>query len=144
MVQLAVGWDAAPPQPVFNPLVIELLRRAAASDSISIVMSKAPSNLGLTALLTPAKDPWRAWAAGLAGFGAQAALVAESPYYKLLIGRVMGYREENIVHHIQQTNGRGQPSPEVVAAVTAELVKLSHKKPNLPWNVNSRKKKGKK
>lgn len=31
----------------------------------------------------------------------QAALVADSPFYKLLVGRVLGYKEENIWHHIQ-------------------------------------------
>lgn len=31
----------------------------------------------------------------------QAALVADSPYYKLLIGRILGYAEPNIRHHIQ-------------------------------------------
>ena len=40
-------------------------------------------------------------AAALAVIGAQAALVAQSPYYQLLLGRVLGYREDNIRHHIQ-------------------------------------------
>lgn len=31
----------------------------------------------------------------------QAGVVAESPYYKLLIGRALGYSEENILHHIR-------------------------------------------
>jgi hypothetical protein len=30
----------------------------------------------------------------------QAALVADSPYYKVLIGRILGYAEPNIRHHI--------------------------------------------
>jgi hypothetical protein len=55
----------------------------------------------LTAILCAKAEPWRAWGAHLAGFGAQAALVADSPYYKLLIGRMLGYREEHIRHHIQ-------------------------------------------
>jgi hypothetical protein len=57
--------------------------------------------LGLTAILCAKAEPWRAWGAHLAGFGAQAALVADSAYYKLLIGRMLGYKEENIRHHIQ-------------------------------------------
>jgi hypothetical protein len=57
--------------------------------------------LGLTAILCAKAEPWRAWGAHLAGFGAQAALVADSAYYKLLIGRMLGYKEENIHHHIQ-------------------------------------------
>jgi hypothetical protein len=57
--------------------------------------------LGLTAILCAKADPWRAWGSHLAGFGAQAALVADSAYYKLLIGRMLGYKEEHIRHHIQ-------------------------------------------
>jgi hypothetical protein len=57
--------------------------------------------LGLTAIITAKAEPYRSWGAHLASFGAQAALVAESPYYKLLIGRVLGYKEDNIVHHIR-------------------------------------------
>jgi hypothetical protein len=119
----------------------------------------------------------------------QASLVADSPYYKLLIGRALGYSHENVLHHIrvgaaasclgrtfrraaprscrggqrrgvallwhsiaafpsqrarfappkkpnphpQTTNGAGHPSPEVVAAVEAELSKLSPEPPALPW-----------
>jgi hypothetical protein len=65
MVQLAQAWDASSPQPVFNPLVLELLRRAAADPSLAITMSKAQGGLGLTALLSPAKGPWRSWVRGL-------------------------------------------------------------------------------
>jgi len=51
--------------------------------------------------LSAKAEPFRSWAAHLASSGAQAALVADSPYYKLLIGRVLGYQEDNIRHHIQ-------------------------------------------
>lgn len=57
--------------------------------------------LGLSAILAAKAEPFRPWAAHLASFGAQAALVADSPYYKLLIGRVLGYKEAHINHHIQ-------------------------------------------
>jgi hypothetical protein len=30
----------------------------------------------------------------------QAALIADSPFFKLLIGRILGYAEPNIKHHI--------------------------------------------
>lgn len=36
----------------------------------------------------------------MASFGAQASLVADSPYYKLLIGRMLGYEEDCIHQHI--------------------------------------------
>jgi len=45
-------------------------------------------------------EPLGPEAAHLASFGAQAALVADWPL-KLLIGRVLGYQEDNIRHHIQ-------------------------------------------
>lgn len=61
----------------------------------------AAGGLGLTAILCANKEPFKAWGAHLASFGAQAALVADSPFYKLLIGRVMGYKEVNIIHHIK-------------------------------------------
>jgi hypothetical protein len=41
MVQLAVGWDAAAPQPVHNPLLLHSLQRALQDPNISIFMSKA-------------------------------------------------------------------------------------------------------
>ncbi|GFH23358.1 uncharacterized protein HaLaN_20960 [Haematococcus lacustris] len=64
-------------------------------------MSPAPGGLGVTAIIAADKSPFKEWARALAGFGAQAALVADSPYYKLLVGRMMGYQERNILHHIQ-------------------------------------------
>lgn len=42
-----------------------------------------PDGLGLTALISSKKDPWQAWAKHLASFGAQAALVAGSPFYQV-------------------------------------------------------------
>ena len=56
---------------------------------------------GLSAIITAKAEPWRSWGAHLASFGAQAALVADSPYYKLLIGRVLGYNEDNVLHHVK-------------------------------------------
>lgn len=46
MVQLWVGWDAAAPQPVYNCLVLEGLRRALARRDVSIFISKAAGELG--------------------------------------------------------------------------------------------------
>ncbi|KAL6754050.1 hypothetical protein V8C86DRAFT_2712690 [Haematococcus lacustris] len=159
MVQLAAGWDPGLPQPVHNPFVITLLERAARQAgaapppdsrprppnkaasvvrSLSVFMSPAPGGLGVTAIIAADKSPFKEWARALAGFGAQAALVAESPFYKLLVGRMMGYDERNILHHIQTVHGPGQPSHAVVAAVEEELHRLSPKKPQLPWNKAAR------
>lgn len=57
----------------------------------------------MTAILCAKCEPWRSWAAHLVSFGAQAALVAGTPYYKLLVGRMLGYKEENVRYHIQVT-----------------------------------------
>lgn len=46
-------------------------------------------------------------------------------------GRMLGYREANIRHHIQSTGG--QLSGEVATAVDAELAGLSAAPPSLPW-----------
>lgn len=67
----------------------------------SHLLCHVAGGLGLTAILSGKAEPYRSWAAHLASFGAQAALIADSPYYKLLIGRVLGYKEENIRYHIQ-------------------------------------------
>ena len=45
---------------------------------------------------TACQEPWSAWAKHLASFGCQANVVAGSPYYKMLIGRLCGYTEENV------------------------------------------------
>jgi hypothetical protein len=68
---------------------------------------------GVSAIITAKAEPWRSWGAHLASFGAQAALVAESPYYKLLIGRVLGYKEDNVLHHIK-VRGGGQAGRQII------------------------------
>jgi hypothetical protein len=133
MVQLAVSWGSSSPLPAHNPFVLELLARAAANPEIVAHMSRAPGGLGLSAILSAKREPFRAWAAHLASFGAQAALVADAPYYKVLIGRVLGYAPANVAHHVAATSGGAPPSPQVLAAVDAELLKLSAKRPSLPW-----------
>ncbi|KIY94027.1 hypothetical protein MNEG_13934 [Monoraphidium neglectum] len=116
-----------------------MLRRALSDADITGLVSKAPGGLGLTLILVARQEPFRQWAAHMAGFGAQAGVVAESPYYKMLIGRALGYSEANILYHIKArsdgcaTNGRAHPTPEVVAAVESQLRELSAKPPRLPW-----------
>jgi hypothetical protein len=55
----------------------------------------------------------------------------------LLAGRILGYREANIRHHIESTGGR--LSGEVVEAVDRELASLSTVPPRLPWASAGRK-----
>ncbi|KXZ53770.1 hypothetical protein GPECTOR_6g688 [Gonium pectorale] len=148
LLQLHVGWDdhdAIPPYGPYKPLVLRLLREALARPDVVSFASLAPvpgapggsASAGLTMVLSADKEPFRSWSAHLAGFGCQAALEAQSPYYKLLVGRVLGYLPANIAHHIKLKHG-SEPSREVVAAVDQALAKLSSKQPRLPWNASAR------
>ena len=72
------------------------------TNSIAIIICATCRGLGLTAIMHAAAPArCRARALALAAFGAQAALVAGSPFYQLLVGRVLGYCEDNIRHHIR-------------------------------------------
>jgi hypothetical protein len=42
----------------------------------------------------------------LASFGCQAALVAGSPYYQLLVGLLLGYSMDNIDAHVSEKGGK--------------------------------------
>lgn len=133
MVQLWVGWDDSLPQPAFRPFVLRLLREAADDPRIAVHMSPLPMgpHLGLSAILSAATQPWQPWAGHLASFGAQAAVVAQSPYYKLLIGRVLGYSEANIVAHIEESGER--LDRRALQLADEELQQLSAVPPKLPW-----------
>lgn len=160
MVQLWFGWGTnnpnddglgLSPQLTYNPLVITLLQSIASNPDLAITLSPAPSLpgspcLGLTALISANKEPYLSWARHMGSFGAQSAIVAESSYYKLLIGKMLGYNDDNIVSHIRVACGPREPTAEVQAAVTKTLNDLSRKQAKIPWNVltNSRGKKSKK
>ncbi|PNH00493.1 hypothetical protein TSOC_013680 [Tetrabaena socialis] len=155
LLQLHVGWQqpaATPPYGPYKPLVLRLLREALTerSDIVSFIslagaasggggsgVAAAAVPYGLTLVLCADREPFRSWGAHLASFGCQSALEAQSPYYKFLVGRVLGYRPLNIAHHIQANHGQ-PPAPEVVAAVEQELLRLSTKQPSLPWTAGAR------
>ena len=67
----------------------------------------------------------------LASFGAQAALVAGSPYYQYLVGRVLGYREANIDAHVRSSGGR--LTAPVVHEAEKDLAALSEAPATTPW-----------
>jgi hypothetical protein len=117
--------------PLLRPFVFPLLK-ALHDDSkrVLILPSKVP---GATSLLISAKrQPYSAWAAYLANLGVQASLVAESPFYKMIIGLMMGYKREHVEHHVRETSGRVDPG--MWAAVEAELAGLGNGMPPvLPW-----------
>lgn len=90
------------PFPLLRPFVLRLLQRAVEAKGAVVFPSTAPGGAGATSLVLAAKQqPFKAWGARLAEVGVQAALVADSPYYKMLIGKILGYKEPNIVHHIE-------------------------------------------
>ena len=68
------------------------MREAAGDAGIAATMVPIPGqpvSKGLTALLHSSTAPYPQHAEHLASFGAQAALVAGSPYYQLLVGLIL-------------------------------------------------------
>lgn len=138
MVQLWTGWDddKVSNQNVDLPFVARLLREVTEDEKIEVITVSPPNAtdaLGLTALLYPNRSPYRERAKFLASFGAQAAIVAGSPYYQTLIGRCLGYKEENIEAHVRQYN-KGTPiSKQVSDLVDEELQSISPVPPTKNW-----------
>ena len=94
-------------------------------------ISGAALDKGLTATAHAEKSPWKERAAHLASFGAQAALVAGSPYYQLLVGSILGYAPRNIEAHVVEKGGA--ISPAVAAEAERDLAALSPQEATLPW-----------
>jgi len=139
MIQLFVGWDASLSTPAYNPFVLRLLRECVRRKDVGVLTSEVRGSeknlLGLSAIVFAEREPWTSWAPHLAEFGAQASLIAQSPYYGLLVGRILGYAEENIRTHVQ---GQGQKlSPEIEEAATQTLAQLSSQAPELPWTTTA-------
>ena len=109
MVQLWTGWndDEVGDQNIDLPYVVRLLREVIEDEKIEAIRRRSERHdaHGLTALVFPNRSPYRERAEFLASFGAQAALVAGSPYYQTLIGRCLGYKEENIEATRDNTTG---------------------------------------
>jgi hypothetical protein len=85
----------------------------------------------LTATAHANAAPWAQRAAHLASFGAQAALVAGSPYYQLLVGTILGYTRENVDAHVAEKGGR--ITRAVASEVEKELAALSDAEARTPW-----------
>ena len=144
MTQLWVGWNGdedpdgdAAAQPVDAPFVHRALRELAGEIRTGDVgvsecgISGAAMYKGLTATMHAEKSPWKERAAHLASFGAQAALVAGSPYYQLLVGSILGYAPRNIEAHVVEKGGA--LSPAVAAEAERDLAALSPEEATLPW-----------
>ncbi|GLC76077.1 hypothetical protein PLESTF_001732000 [Pleodorina starrii] len=132
IVQLWNGFERSRGQPIYDPWVIELLEAALRTPGVKAAASVAPGGVGLTAVMYADREPWNAWGPHLASFGCQANAVAGSPYYKLLIGKILGYKDENIHGYVRSVGGG--LTPAVISQVDADLKKLSKAKPKLPWN----------
>jgi hypothetical protein len=130
MVQLWSGWNAncAIDQNVDKPFVKRLLKDMSEDGDVGVRTIAVPGGSeehGLTALLYPNKSPYKERAKFMASIGVQAALVAGSPYYQTLIGRVLGYKEENIDAHVRQYNKGVGVSKAISELVEQELAALS-------------------
>ncbi len=141
MVQLWTGWndDEVGNQNVDLPYVVRLLREVIEDEKIEAITTSPPNATeahGLTALLFPNRSPYRERAEFLASFGAQAALVAGSPYYQTLIGRCLGYKEENIEAHVRQYNKGAPISKRVSDLVDEELRRISPVPQTKNWREN--------
>lgn len=88
LLQLRKGWGdtRAGLQPLLRPWALELLRAAAGHKGVALLGSAAPEGLGASLVLAARQQPWHAWGKRLAGEGVQSSIVADSPFYKLLIG----------------------------------------------------------
>jgi hypothetical protein len=71
----------------------------------------------LTGIVYADREPFASWARHLASFGCQANTVAGSAYYKLLIGQMLGYKQENVLAYVASS---GEPaSAELQKQVSA-------------------------
>lgn len=144
MTQLWAGWNGdedpdgdAAAQPVDAPFVHRALREMAGeirTGDVGVLecgIAGAAMEKGVTATAHAAKSPWRERAAHLASFGAQAALVAGSPYYQLLVGSILGYAPRNVEAHVVEKGGR--ITPAVAAEAERDLAALSPAEATLPW-----------
>lgn len=132
LVQLMMqSLDSTGGLPLKRPFVLTLLKRALEDKMVAAYPSVVPGGLAGSFVLAAKQQPFKSWGEYLAKIHVQASLVADSPYYKCLIGRILGYKEEHIVDHIESFGGRLEP--HVAAAVDEELLKISAAPPRLPW-----------
>lgn len=117
--------------PMLRPFVLTLLRNMVESKDLLIFPSSAAKGAATSLVISAKRQPFKAWGTYLASIGAQASVVAESEFYKLMIGRMMGYKEENIEHHIV-SNG-GILTPKIRNLVDLEMKELSDANPSIPW-----------
>eukprot|EP00466_Bigelowiella_natans_P009994 jgi/Bigna1/80027/fgenesh1_pg.67_\ len=128
MIQLSALWGGDAENLIYRPFVTTLLRKIAEDESsFAIFTSPAPEELGLSAIICAPQQPYLNYAFHLASFGCQASVVAQSAYYKALVGSLLGYKRENIIHHIltnpNSQGGEPPPSPQRLEKVFIEVDK---------------------
>lgn len=135
LTQLWAGWvENRGQQPIDAPFALRALREAIDDGDISVTPAPIPgmpADKGLTAILTASASPWMERAVLLQSFGAQAALVAGSPYYQTLVGKILGYKDANIDVHVKSKGGR--ITPAIANEVTKDLAALSTVEAEIPW-----------
>lgn len=131
LVQLDVGFDPQTRLPILRPFLLQTLQRALTAKGVVVYPSAVPGTSARSLILASKQEPFRSWAAHLAQLGVQASVVADSPFYKLLVGKILGYKSENIEFHIRSQGQRLEET--VIAAVDEELKKLNPDAPKLPW-----------
>ena len=86
LTQLWAGWvDPGNQQPIDAPFALRALRECCLDGKVVVLaapIAGAPLEKGLTAIIASSESPWMERAILLQSFGAQAALVAGSPYYQ--------------------------------------------------------------
>ena len=123
-------------QPIDCPFVKRALKELVTTSPqiFSCVACHIEGSTTLSAVFYPNISPNKERAALLASFGAQGALVAQSPYYGVLIGECLGYTRENIYHHVKNTcNLRGDISKAVLDQVALDLLECSPVEPLQRW-----------
>jgi len=123
-------------QPIDCPFVKRALKELVTTSPqiFACVACRIEGSTALSAVFYPNISPNRERASLLASFGAQGALVAQSPYYGVLIGECLGYARENIYHHVKNTcNLRGDISKAVLDQVVIDLRECSPVEPLPRW-----------
>lgn len=117
--------------PLLRPFIFEIMKQIDERKDIVVYPSKISGGVASSLVIAAKRQPFTSWAVYLSGLGVQASIVAQSEFYKMIIGRMMGYRIENIEHHIRSTGGSLDPS--IYNLVDKELATLSKVEPRIPW-----------
>ena len=117
--------------PLLRPFVFRTLKMLKESKDVVIYPSSAAQGAAKSLVIAAKCQPYIAWGKYLSSLGVQASLVADSEFYKYIIGKMMGYKDENIEHHI--TSSGGVLTRNITNMVQKELDALSAVAPHIPW-----------